>query len=443
MMMNSQLFSPLFSDPDIEPPLSDEQFIAHMLTVEGALAKAEGSLGIIPSDAADRILAALPTFKPDWSRLLKGVELSGVPTIELVRQLREHVGGEAASYVHWGATTQDIMDTALVLQLRAILDVVDGKLVRLIHHLAGLADQHRHTLMAGRTHSQQALPITFGLKVAGWLSPLLRHRTRLAELKPRLLVLQFGGGVGTLASLDDAGLRVQEELAKELELAVPVMPWHTQRDNVVEVAGWLSLVTGSLGKIGQDIILMAQSEVDELRESDDPARGGSSTMPQKSNPVISEVLIAAARTNAALLSAMHQALVQEHERATGGWQIEWLNLPQMLMLTGAALEKGIFLSQHLVVNGEQMRANVAASHGLMLAEALDLALAPIIGRSEAKKLVKTAAQTALNDNRHLVDVVREQTNITLDWDRLRDEANYLGVSDSFIEQVLNEVDRLS
>jgi 3-carboxy-cis,cis-muconate cycloisomerase len=435
-MMNSQLSSPLFSDPDIAPLLSDEQFIAHMLTVEGALAAVEAALGIIPAEAAERILAALPTFKPDLGELLKGIELSGVPTIELVRQLREHVGGEAASYVHWGATTQDVMDTALVLQLRAILAVLERKLVRLLHQLAYLADQHRHTLMAGRTHSQQALPITFGLKVAGWLSPLLRHRTRLEELKPRLLVVQFGGGVGTLAALGENGLRVQEALAKELELTVPVMPWHTQRDNIAELAGWLALVTGSLGKIGQDIILLSQSEVDELRESDDPARGGSSTMPQKSNPVLSEVLIAAARTNAAHLSAMFQALIQEHERATGGWQIEWLNLPQMLMLTGSALEKGLFLNEHLVVNQAQMRHNVGASNGLMLAEALDLALAPIIGRAEAKKLVKSAAQTALQENRHLVDVVREQTNIRLDWDRMRDEANYLGISEWLIDRVL-------
>src|SRR5690606_31891840 len=392
-MMNSEWLSPLFEDSDVAGLLSDEQFIAHMVTFEAALAKVEGELGIIPSDAAARILDALPTFKPDIQGILRGVDQSGVPTIELVKQIREHVGGDAASYVHWGATSQDVMDTALVLQLRGILAVLEGKLVRLMDRLAQLADKHRHTLMPGRTHSQQALPITFGLKVAGWLAPLSRHRARLGELKPRLLVLQFGGAVGTLASLGDAGLQVQEALAKELELGVPILPWHTQRDNVVELASWLSLVTGSLGKIGQDIILLAQSEVDELRESGDSARGGSSTMPQKSNPVISETLIAAARTNAAHLSAMQQALIQEHERATGGWQIEWLTLPQMLMLTGAALEKGLFLSANLVVNEAKMQHNVEDSNGLMLAEALNLALAPILGRVETQKLIKTAIQT--------------------------------------------------
>jgi 3-carboxy-cis,cis-muconate cycloisomerase len=193
--------------------------------------------------------------------------------------------------------------------------------------------------------------------------------------------------------------------------------------------------------MAQDVILMAQSEVAELHESDDPARGGSSTMPQKSNPIISEVIIAAARTNAALLSSMHQALIQEHERATGGWQMEWLALPQMIILTGAALNKAAFLGDNLVVDAAQMRRNVKASNGLMLAEALNLALAPIMGRSEAKQMIKAACSTALEQKRHLVDVVREQTDAELDWDSLRDEAHYLGASDTFIDRVLQEAER--
>lgn len=432
------LFAPLFSDPDLTPILSDAQFIAEMVRVEVALAKVEAQLGIIPAEAAERISQAVVSFTPNLTALQNGVESAGIPTIEFIRQFREQVGGEAASYVHWGATSQDIMDTALVLQLQNAIAHYEGQLSAFIHNLARLADQHRHTLMAGRTHSQHALPITFGLKVAGWLSPLLRHKTRLHELKPRLLVVQFSGAAGTLASLGERGLEVQTALAEELGLAVPPGSWHTGRDNLGELASWLSLVTGSLGKMAMDIILMAQSEVDELSETDDPGRGGSSTMPQKHNPVISEVIVAIARSNAAHLSAMHQALIQEHERATGGWQIEWLTLPQMLMLTGAALSKAIFLSENLVVNGAQMRHTVEASNGLMLAEALDLSLAPYIGRSEAKKRVKAAAQTALAQNRHLVDVVREQVDVPLDWDNLRDENNYLGVTEAMINRVLGE-----
>jgi 3-carboxy-cis,cis-muconate cycloisomerase len=259
-------------------------------------------------------------------------------------------------------------------------------------------------------------------------------------LKPRLLVLQFGGAVGTLAALDQHGIVIQAALAAELGLSVPLMAWHTQRDTLVEFAGWLASVSGSLAKMGQDIILMAQSEIAEIYESDDPSRGGSSTMPQKRNPVISEIIIVAARQNANLLATMHQAMLQEHERATGSWQMEWLTLPQMVMLMAVALQKALFLGRNLQVNSAQMQANVVASHGLMLAEALDFALAPIIGRSEARKIITAAVATALAEQRHLVDIVREQVNITLDWQALRDEANYTGAANEFITRIINSME---
>jgi 3-carboxy-cis,cis-muconate cycloisomerase len=219
------------------------------------------------------------------------------------------------------------------------------------------------------------------------------------------------------------------------------MSWHTQRDNLVEFAGWLSLVTGSLAKMAQDIILMTQSEIGEVHESSDPSRGGSSTMPQKRNPIISEVIIAAARTNATLLSAMHQAMIQEHERATHGWQMEWLNLPQMVNLTATALRKAVFLSENLVVDRDQMQKNVAASNGLMLAEAISFALVPIMGREKAKALVKAACQIVLNEHRHLFDVIREKTDADIDWKTLRDESAHLGSSDVFIDRVLKDAKR--
>jgi 3-carboxy-cis,cis-muconate cycloisomerase len=333
------------------------------------------------------------------------------------------------------------MDTALILQLRASLDHIEPTLQQLIAHLAQLADRHRHTLMAGRTHSQQALPITFGLKAAGWLAPLLRHRQRLADLKPRLLVLQFGGAAGTLASLGNNGLQVQAALAGELGLGQPPIPWHTQRDNLAELAGWLSLVTGSLAKMAQDIILLAQSEVGEVRETADTARGGSSTMPQKNNPIISESLIAAARTNASLLASLHQALVQEHERATHAWQLEWLTLPQMVGLTAVALNKALFLSQNLAVNAAQMQHNLAAANGLILAEAINFALAQHMSRVEAKKLITEACRRVMAEKRHLLDIIQEETAVPLDWQTLRDEANYLGAAETFIDNILEEVKR--
>jgi len=435
--MDSPLFAPLFNDADVAEQFSDAQFVRYILDVESVLATVQGRLGVIPAEAAARIVDVAASLEVDFKRLRSEVEISGVPVIELIRQLREQVGGEAADYVHWGATSQDIVDTARVLQIQATLTILETKLESLIQNLARLADNHRHTLMAGRTHSQQALPITFGFKVAGWLAPLLRHRKRLAEMKPCVLVIQLGGAVGTLAALGESGTQVQEALAAELDLNLLLMPWHTQRDNMVELAGWLSLVSGSLAKMAQDVILLAQSEVGELRESDDVSRGGSSTMPQKRNPVVSELIITVARTNASLLASMHQAQIQEHERGTHGWQMEWLILPQMFTLTAAALNKALFLSQNLAVDEARMRENVAASNGLMLAEAVSYALAKTsMSKSDASQLVKEACQTAVQENRNLIDVIRKMTEAPVDWDALSEESAYLGSSDIFVDRVL-------
>jgi 3-carboxy-cis,cis-muconate cycloisomerase len=438
---DSKIFSPLFSVPEIEAVLTDEAYVRQMLVVETALAKVQGELSIIPVEAASQIAAAAAELKIDYPQMQAGVEKSGVPVIELVRQLRNQAGEDAADFVHWGATTQDIMDTARVLQIRDALAILEETLDGVMHNLARLADQHRNTLMAGRTHSQQALPVPFGLKVAGWLAPLVRHQRRLAEMKPRLLVVQFGGAAGTLAVLGERGTAVQKALAAELNLNVPAMPWHTQRDNMAEFASWLSLVSGSLAKMAQDIILLAQSEVGEVQESADSSRGGSSTMPQKRNPITSELIIAAARTNASLLSAMHQAQIQEHERATHGWQMEWLALPQMVGLTAVALNKSRLVSQNLVVNEARMRENVAASNGLMMAEAVTFALTPTyMGRSEAKQLVREACLKAIEEDRHLVDILQEQTGFPLDWETLRDESAYFGVAETYIDNVLDSLD---
>lgn len=434
--LDSPLFAPLFSDVEVAEQFSDARFVRAMLDVEAALAVAQGRLGVIPAAAA-QIVAGAAALHVDFDQMRAGMEKAGVPVIELVRQLRAQVGGDAADYVHWGATTQDIVDTARVLQIRAALALLAQRLDEVAANLARLADQHRYTLMAGRTHSQQALPIPFGLKVANWLAPLLRHRQRLDELKPRLLVVQLGGAAGTLAALGEGGTAVQSALAAELNLNVPLTPWHTQRDNLAEFAGWLSLVSGSLAKMAQDVILLAQSEVAEVRETADSTHGGSSTMPQKNNPIVSELIIAAARTNASLLTNMHQALVQEHERATHGWQMEWLTLPQMVGLTAVALQKAHFLSENLVVNKIRMVENVAASNGLMLAEAITFALAPaFMSRAAAKQLVQAACQVAQQEGRRLVDVVQEQTDAPLDWPALRNEATYFGAADAFINRVL-------
>jgi 3-carboxy-cis,cis-muconate cycloisomerase len=290
------------------------------------------------------------------------------------------------------------------------------------------------------------LPVTFGLKVANWLAPLVRHLQRLEESQPRLLILQFGGAAGTLAALGDKGLAVTEELAKELQFGVPSLPWHAQRDSLVEFAGWLSLVTGTLGKMAQDIILLAQTEVGEVGESAEQGRGGSSTMPQKSNPITSELIVAAARMNASLLSAMHNAQIQEQERATHGWQMEWLTLPQMMLLTGGALKHALYLAKNLQVDSSAMRANISRANDVILAEAAVFALAKLMPRLKAEELVKKACAVAVADGKSLIEVVRdlskgEIVDGAIDWQALGKPENYIGESNRMLDRVLESANK--
>ncbi|MGH7875873.1 MAG: 3-carboxy-cis,cis-muconate cycloisomerase [Candidatus Binatia bacterium] len=444
--LDSTIFGPLFNDEEISLLLTDDAFVRALVEVEVALARAEARVGVIPASAAEQIAKAR-AGEIEVVALTKGTLRSGFPIIALVQELRKQVSAEAAPFVHWGATTQDIMDSACVLQLRTIIELIKKRISEIARHLSALAEMHRHTVLAGRTHGQQALPISFGLKVAAWLAPLLRHLERLKEISARLLVVQFGGAAGTLAALGDKGLAVTEALAEDLKLAVPMMSWHAQRDNVVEFAGWLSLVTGSLAKMAQDIILMAQTEVGEVGESGEAGRGGSSTMPQKSNPITSELIVAAARTNAALLSALHQGQIQEHERATHGWQVEWLTLPQMVSLTGGALKHALFLAKNLQVDSAAMGANIRRANDVILAEAAVFALASALPRPEAEELVKNACAAALAENKPLIEVVEQLTGDKIkpgrfDWTALANPKNYLGASNQIIDQVLQQAKKL-
>ncbi len=430
----SALYGALFSDPDIAEAFSDAATIRAMLDVERALARVQARLGIIPEDAAERIAFVAGSYEPDIAGVAAGTEKSGVPIIPLVEQLRAAVGGEAAAYVHWGATSQDIVDTGLVLRLRGVAGLLAGKIEQLSGLLGKLADEHRGTVMAARTRSQQALPTSFGLKAAGWLSPLIDHATRLDEVRPRLLAVQFGGAVGTLAALGARGVEVMEGMGEELGLAVPAGPWHVRRDNLAEFAGWLSIVTGSLGKMGQDVILLAQSEIAEVRPG---AGGGSSTMPQKSNPVACEVMVTAAGLNASLISAMHQATIQEHERGGPGWQLEWLTLPQMAVATGAALNHAIAVIEMLEVDAARMRANLDESNGLILAEAATFALAEHMPRPQAQALVKEACSEVPQSGRTLMEILAGKTDAPVDWDTVADPANYLGSANELIDRILS------
>jgi 3-carboxy-cis,cis-muconate cycloisomerase len=362
----------------------------------------------------------------------------------LVKQLTALVADsdrDAAKYVHWGATSQDVIDTGLVLQLRDALDLIDADLARLADALGLLAKQQRQTPMVGRTWLQHALPITFGLKVAGWLDAMLRHQQRLEEARPRLLALQFGGAAGTLASLGDRGRQVAAALAQDLQLALPDMPWHTQRDRVVEAATLLGMLTGSLGKMARDISLQMQTDVGEVAEPAGEGRGGSSTMPHKRNPVGCAVALVAATRVPALVSTMLSAMVQEHERALGGWQAEWDTLPQIVQLTAGALQQMQQVASGLTVDAARMRDNLDATGGQIMAEAVTLALGGKIGRMAAHQLVEQACHRAGDSGQHLRQTLALAPAISAalspqELDRLLDPSNYLGQAIAFTDRVL-------
>ncbi len=435
---DSALFGPMFSQPQVAALYTDGAYLQRLMTVEAALARVQARLGMVPQASAEEITALCADFQPDVPQLSKGLLQDGVPVIALLAQLRAALPPEVRGHLHFGATTQDIVDTAFVLGAREALTVLRGLLLEVGDLLSELARTHASTLMPGRTHSQQALPITFGLKAAGWLTPLARHLERLCALEGRLYAVSFGGAAGTLAALGGRGLEVAGALADELNLALPPTPWHTQRDTVLELAAWLAGVCVSLGKLSQDVILLAQSEVGEVSEGG--GGGGSSTMPQKNNPITSELILAAASTAAGLLAAVARSGVQEHERGTHGWQVEWLTVPQLLGLTGAALAHSVRLLGGLQVHAERMAHNVAASNGLMLAEALSFALDGVMPRQEAKTLVKSAALRAAGGEGHLTELVRRELGPrgdAIDWAALT-EAGTLGVTDDFIQRALNQ-----
>jgi 3-carboxy-cis,cis-muconate cycloisomerase len=427
------IFTALLEDDEVAALLGDAAQARAMVEVEIALAKVQAALGVIPSEAGRKIGAALADFRPDLDDLAAGSASAGVPVPTLVAQLRRVVGGSAANFVHWGATSQDIVDTALVLQLRTVLRVLEARLARLNDALIRLIEGHRDTIVVARTRFQQALPTTFALKAAGWLAPLLRDRQRLREIEPRLLAVQFGGAAGNLAALGERGVEVMEALAAELKLTCRPLPWHNQRDTLAEFGSWLALVSGSIGKLGQDVLLMAQNEVGELREA---AAGGSSTIPQKSNPVRSEALVTLARRNATLLAGLHQAMLHAHERDGSAWQLEWAMLPAMASGTAAALAHAAELAETMIVDRKRMAGTLAATRGALLAEAVSFALSGHMARTDAQALVKRAVKSALGSGRDLLEVVSELCDAPVDWSRLRAEAEWPLAADRLVQRVL-------
>jgi 3-carboxy-cis,cis-muconate cycloisomerase len=445
--LDSAIFADMFGTAAMREIFGDDAFLMRCVEVEAALARAQARLGIIPAEAADAIThaaAALVAGREalDPARLKRETETVGYPILPLIRQLAE-LAGPSGRYLHWGATTQDIMDTAAVLQIRAGLDLVEEDLTAVRSHLAECARKYRDTPMAGRTHLQHALPITFGYKAAVWLYALDRHAERLRQLRPRVLLAQFGGAAGTLASLGNAeeALESRTELARELALGDPPITWHVVRDGIAETVQVLALLVGSLGKIAFDIMLMSATEFGEASEPFVQGRGSSSTMPQKRNPISCELILAAAKVLRQQAGLVLDAVVSDFERATGPWHIEWVALPEAFGYAAGALHQARFMLRGLIVDAGRMAKNLGMTHGLIVAEAVMMGLAPHIGRNEAHDLIYDACRAALETDRRLLDVLLETPAVAgpLGPDRLRaltDPANYLGAAPAMVDRML-------
>lgn len=444
--MSNQLFDAYFTAPAMRAIFCDAGRVQGMLDFEAALARAEARVGLIPADAVAPIEAACKAELYDYPALAQAIATAGNSAIPLVKALGKRIAAtdpEAERYVHLGATSQDAMDSGLVLQLRAAIGLLESDLTNLADALAVQAQRHADTPLAGRTWLQQATPVTLGMKLAGVLGAITRHRQRLAELKPRLLCLQFGGASGSLAALGEQAWPVAEALADELRLHLPEQPWHTQRDRLVEFSGLLGMLAGSLGKLGRDLSLLMQTEAGEVFEPAAPGKGGSSTMPHKRNPVSAAVLIGAATRAPGLVATMFAAMPQEHERSLGLWHAEWESLPELCCLVSGALQQALLVVPGLEVDAARMRANLELTQGLVLAEAVSIALAQKIGRDAAHHLIEQCCKQAVREGAHLRAVLGASAEVgaqlsAAELDRLLDAAHYLGQARRWVERAVAE-----
>jgi 3-carboxy-cis,cis-muconate cycloisomerase len=444
----SPLLAPMLSSAAMRAVCDDTACLQHMLDFEAALARAEAATGVIPASASDAIAKACKAGAFDLGVLAEAATRSGNLAIPLVKALTADVAGtdaDAARYVHWGATSQDVIDTAAMLTLRAGIDALLGDIDRAVTGFAGLARQYRDTAMVARTWLQHALPMPFGLKLAEYAAALHRSRKRLHRLRDEALALQFGGAAGTLAALGDKGWLVAERLAQELKLPLPEAPWHTHRDRFAEAASVLAITAGSCGKIARDIQLLMQTDVAEAFEPSGQGRGGSSTMPHKRNPVAAATALAAATMAPNLAATIFAAQVQDHERSAGPWHAEWPTLPTLLLVTSGALASIVDIAEGLEVDAARMRVNLDATHGLIMAEAVTFALAEKIGKSEAHHLVEAASKRAVAEKKGLREVLTKDAEVTahLSADKLAklfEPMAYQGVSQALIDRLLASLD---
>ena len=445
----SPLLAPMLSSAAMRGICDDVATLQHMLDFEAALARAEAAVGVIPKAAVAPIGKACKAESFDIAELAEAATRSGNLAIPLVKALTALVAkadAEAARYVHWGATSQDVIDTAAMLTLRAGIDALLADLDRAITGFAALARMHRNTAMVARTWLQHALPMPFGLKLAEYAAALHRSKLRLKRLRDETLALQFGGAAGTLAALGDKGLLVAEALARELKLPLPEAPWHTHRDRIAEAASVFAILTGSCGKIARDVSLMMQTDVGEAFEPAGAGRGGSSTMPHKRNPVAAASALGAATMAPNLAATIFAAQVQDHERSAGPWHAEWSTLPALMLVTSGALAAIVDLAEGLEVDAARMRDNLDTTDGLIMAEALAFALADKIGKSDAHHLIEAASKKAVAEQKHLRDVLTSDSKVTTHLDErkiaaLFEPMAYQGVSQAMIDRLLAWLDK--
>jgi 3-carboxy-cis,cis-muconate cycloisomerase len=423
---------------------SDESVLQAMLDFEVALARAEAHLGIIPQSAAEAIAKAAQVATFDTAALAQATLRVGTPGIPLVKALTERVralDGDAAGFVHWGATSQDVADTALVLLLKQAQPLLESDLAKLERALERLSEQHAHTVMLGRTLMQAAPPVTFGLKAAGWLAAVRRCHAHLQSGFADALVLQFGGAVGTLAALGDQGLATARGLADGLGIACPDAPWHTHRDRLAALVCGFGVLTGTLGKMARDISLLMQNEIGEVAEFGGEGRGGSSTMPHKRNPIGSTVTLASANRVPGLVSSFLSGMVQENERGVGGWQAEWSTVGAIVQSAGLAVASMAEVAEGLTVDAEKMRANITSSRGAVFAERAMILLGKALGRDVAHRVLEGATRRSVARGTHLAEVLAGMPEVTAHLDTasirsLEDPEQYLGVADTLRKRLL-------
>ncbi|CAF1164547.1 unnamed protein product [Adineta ricciae] len=442
-VVNSRIFKDIFGTAAMRDLWSDEARTGYYLRWEIALAKVQSKLKIIPQDACDEIIAQAKLENIDFDKLKQSTELIGYPILGVVQQIVSLCRDGLGQWCHWGATTQDVTDSATVLAMRDSFDIIEIDLDHIMNSVAKLAEHHRLTPMPARSNLQQAVPISFGFKMARLLATLQRHKERLNEIRKRVLVLEFGGAAGTLATLDSSvALECQAELACELDLAQPEIAWHTERDRIVEVGAFLALLCGTLSKNATDIKLLMQTEIDEVSEPYVPHRGSSSTMPNKVNPISCVYIHALAATVRQHAAALMDAMVADHERSTGPWEIEWIVLPEAFILTAGALNQTKSLMADLQVHPENMMRNLNLTKGLIVSEAVMMSLGAKLGRQTAHDLVYDYCRRSVLEERTLIDLLKEDEKISSvlsdsELMHLCDPANYLGLSGTMTDNIVN------